>query len=342
MFERYPTAMQSVYLDLQSRHLQQRVNELGGSPVLREVRGKKFWYAQIAIKGRKVQRYIGPDDAGTREIIEHARSAEADARKIRQSNRTLVRQLVSMGAPRLEPNPGAVLRAMAQVGVFRLGGTLVGTHAFRLYALELGVPLRSLAEPTQDVDIAAFQRLSLAIGDRIDPSLGEALGALGLEAAPSLDPLHPTKWVTKGGGADVEFLSPSFTEQEGPVRLEVFDGWAQSLHYLNYLIAEPIPAVALYLDGILAQIPRPERYAIHKLIVAQRRSRPNRPKARKDLDQAHDLIEVLAVDRPFDLEDAYLTAMERGPKWRRLIAASLKQRPDIKTKLAFGEIVNVS
>lgn len=341
MTDRYPTATQSVYIDLRTRHLDQRVNELGGTPVLRELRNKKYWYAQIAIKGRKIQRYIGPDTEDVRAQIDRAKWAEADARKARRSNRALVRQLQSMGGPTLEPNPGSVLRAMAKVGVFRLGGTLIGTHAFKLYALELGVHLSDASQATQDVDIAAFQRLSLAIGDRIDASLGESLGALGLEAAPSLDPGDPTRWIAKGGGADVEFLSPSFSDTEGPVRLEAFDGWAQGLHFLNYPIAEPIPAVALYLDGVLVQVPRPERYAIHKLIVAQRRSRTNRAKARKDLDQARDLVEVLAIDRPYDLEDAYLTALNGGPKWRRYLSASLKQRPDIRARLNFGDAVNI-
>ncbi|WP_269746877.1 GSU2403 family nucleotidyltransferase fold protein [Oceanibaculum pacificum] len=35
--------------------------------------------------------------------------------------------------------------------------------------------------------------------------------------------------------------------------------------------AEPIPAAVIYRRGILVQIPRPERFAIHKLIVSERR-----------------------------------------------------------------------
>lgn len=85
----------------------------------------------------------------------------------------------------------------------------------------------------------------------------------------------------------------------------------------------------MYLDGILVQVPRPERYAIHKLIVAQRRRGGNRSKATKDLDQAADLIEVLAIDRRDDLDDAFETATTSGPKWREAIKSSLARRPDI-------------
>ena len=330
MIDRYPTSMQSAYLDLRTRLLDCRVNELGGTPVLRKIKGRSYWYAAVAIKGHKVHRYIGPDDPEMRDRIEQAQSAVEDEKAARSTNRALVNQLDSMGAPKLDANTGSVLRAMAKVGVFRLGGTLVGTHAYRLYALELGVRLRGLYEATQDVDIAAFEQLSLAVDDKVDPSLGEALGALNMEPAPSLHQMRPTRWITKGGGAVIDFLAPSFTEEEGPVRLEAFEGWAQGLHFLNYLIAEPIHAVALYLEGILVQIPRPERYAVHKLIVAQRRKKSERLKAQKDLDQAQDLIEALAVDRPEDLEDALETATEAGPKWRQAIEVSLEQRPEIK------------
>lgn len=336
-FDRFPTAMQSVYLDLRSRHLDQRVNSLGGTPKRRSIAGKTYWYAEVAIKGRKIQRYIGPDDEETRARVEQAREAVEDARIARQGNRALVKQLEAMGAPRLDPNTGTVLNAMATTGVFRLGGTLIGTHAYRLYAMELGVRLRGLFEATQDVDVASFERLSLALDDKVDPSLQDALGGLGLEPAPALDARHPTRWRTRKTDLEVDFLAPSFTDEEGPVRLEALEVWAQGLHFLNYLIAEPIQAVALYLDGILVQIPRPERYAIHKLIVAQRRNAANRVKSRKDLDQARDLIEVLAMDRPYELEDAYTAAMEIGPAWRDAISRSLANRGDIRALLPVSQ-----
>lgn len=327
--------MQSAYLDLLARHLDRRVNELGGVPVRRMIKGRTYWYAEVAIKGCKVHRYIGPDSEDLRGRIDRARQAVDDARTARLNNRALVRQLESMNAPRLDANTGSLLRAMATVGVFRLGGTLVGTHAYRLYALELGTRLAGLFDATEDVDIASFAHLSLAVSDRVEPALGDALGGLGLKPVASLDQGRPTRWSAPGGGGlRVDFLAPSFSEDQGVIRLAAFDGWAQGLHFLNYLIAEPIQAVAIYLDGVLVQIPRPERYAIHKLIVAQRRNRANRAKIRKDLDQARDLIEILAADRRDDLIDAFEKAMDSGPKWRDAIVQSLEQRPDIKGMLS--------
>lgn len=109
--------------------------------------------------------------------------------------------------------------------------------------------------------------------------------------------------------------------------------YAQALSFLNYLIADPIPAVAIYRSGVLVQIPRPERYAVHKLIVAQRREGSAKAKAKKDLDQAEALIQVLSEDRPAELEDAFDAAMAKGQKWQRAIKRSMRQRLEIARRL---------
>ena len=126
----------------------------------------------------------------------------------------------------------------------------------------------------------------------------------------------------------VEFLTPAFGE-ERVKPLPALGVSAQALNYLNYLIAEPIAAVALYRSGILVQLPRPERFAIHKLIVADRRhGGPDQAKARKDRGQAAFLISVLAEDRPDDLREAFIDALSRGPRWRERLDASLARLPE--------------
>jgi hypothetical protein len=109
---------------------------------------------------------------------------------------------------------------------------------------------------------------------------------------------------------------------------------AQSLHHLNFLIAGPIHAPLLYRSGVLVQIPRPERFAIQKLIVAdRRRAYPDRLRARKDRAQAELLIEVLSDERPTKLVEAYETALARGPAWRSRISASLDLMPKTRKRL---------
>lgn len=87
--------------------------------------------------------------------------------------------------------------------------------------------------------------------------------------------------------------------------------------------------MALYRSGVLFQVPRPERFAIHKLIVTDRRKAgPDQAKARKDRGQAALLVSVLAEDRPDDLRVSYRDALSRGQRWRERIEASLKRLPE--------------
>jgi hypothetical protein len=202
--------------------------------------------------------------------------------------------------------------------------------AFRLYSAELGVRLGEALAATEDLDIAAFENLKLVIDDKVDPSLADTFKALKLSPAPGLDRKNrPTRWIMQGGGTMIDFLAPKMREESDILMLEPLGVYAQALSFLNFLIAEPIPAVGLYRSGVLVQIPRPERYAIHKLIVAQRRAASSQAKAQKDLAQAEALIRILADDRPYTLAEAYETAIRTGPKWQEAIGNSLAQRPAI-------------
>lgn len=57
--------------------------------------------------------------------------------------------------------------------------------------------------------------------------------------------------------------------------------------------------------GILVNVPAPARFALHKLIVARSRTATQQTKSGKDLDQAAQIIELLAEDRPGDLAAAW-------------------------------------
>lgn len=91
------------------------------------------------------------------------------------------------------------------------------------------------------------------------------------------------------------------------------------LGFLDYLIHTPVRSVLLHKAGIPVRVPAPERYALHKLIVAtRRRTDPHgQTKRDKDIHQAGALIEALIQRRRHhDLLDAWLDAWERGPKWQ--------------------------
>ena len=92
---------------------------------------------------------------------------------------------------------------------------------------------------------------------------------------------------------------------------------AQPLRFLDYLLYGEVPTVVLHGAGIAVNVPAPERFAVHKLIVATRRAGAGRLKAAKDAAQAGSLIQALVATRQGDmLRDAWDDAVGRGPHWR--------------------------
>ena len=110
--------------------------------------------------------------------------------------------------------------------------------------------------------------------------------------------------------------------------------YAQALHFLNYLIAGPLTVPLLYRSGALIQVPRPERFAIHKLIVSERRRGTDAiQKAQKDRSQAAFLIRVLTEEDPHALAEAHHDALAKGAAWRDAIAAALIRLPQAAKQL---------
>jgi len=323
------------YHDLLRLHLDDSVSELKGKAQLHERNGRGYWYDSYRVGSQMKHGYIGEDTPELRARLERLTEIKAEA-KTRDAERSrLVRLLRSEGLTALDAGTGSLLGAMQRIGVFRLGGTLIGTMAFRLYEGELGLRLGTdAAAMTGDVDIASFERLSVALGDTVSEPLNEVLGDLSFDPVPSLDKGKVWRWRQTDKSTMVEFLTPSFEADEGLKPLPSLGVSAQALHFLNFLLARPIPAVGLYRSGVLVQIPRPEAFAIHKLIVADRREGRDAIKARKDLAQAALLVAVLAEDRPGELREAWEEARDSGPKWRGHIDASLKKLPETAELIA--------
>jgi hypothetical protein len=319
----------SAYTDLVRLLRDDAVSGVVGKPTLKQRGNKAYWYAARRVGSDMRFFYIGEDNEETRVRIDRIEALHATAKERQAERSRLVRLLRAEGLTPTDRATGSVLAAMADVGTFRLGGTLVGTNAFRLYEGELGVrlPIGGMAN-TGDIDIAQFEKLSVALEDRVDPALSETFSALKFAPLPGLDPGRTWRWTQGGSGQLVEFLTPAFGAET--IRdLPALGVNAQGLNYLNFLIAEPIHAAAIYRSGVLVQVPRPERYAIHKLIIADRRREGSGSlKAAKDREQAAFLVAAMAEDRPDDLREAYAAAMDVGPRWREHIAQSLKRMGD--------------
>lgn len=319
----------SAYTDLVRLLKDDALSGIDGSPTLKQRGDRAYWYAVRRVGTAMRFFYIGEDTSETRARIDHIEELRARAKERQAERSRLVRLLRAEGMTPTDRATGSILSALAAAGTFRLGATIVGTNAFRLYEGELGVrlPLGGVAN-TGDIDIAQFEKLSIALEDQVDPSLAETFSALKFDPLPSYPPSQTWRWSQGGSGQLVEFLTPAFGEET--IRpLPALGVSAQALNYLNFLIAEPIHAAVIYRSGVLVQVPRPERFAIHKLIIAdRRRDGAGSLKAAKDREQAAFLIAALAEDRPDDLSRAYLTAQEVGPRWREHIVNSLNRMPN--------------
>lgn len=287
----------------------------------KEVGGRRYWYFQTGSAEERAQKYVGPETPELLEQIKHHKAARDDERERRSLVSTLVR---SFRLPRPIPEIGNVVEALAEAGIFRLRGVLVGTVAYQTYSSMLGVRLPLAVLQTGDVDIAQFKNVSVAVEDNTPPML-----AVLRKADPTFrevphvsDGRRVASYAAKGG-LRVDFLTPNEgADTDRPQRLPAYQTDAQPLRFLDYLIHEPEPAIILHGAGIYVHVPAPERYAVHKLIISRRRT-AGKAKREKDIKQAEALLEVLMEKRPQELKLAWREAYERGQTWRKLLAEGM-------------------
>ena len=340
--------MQTVYAELADRAWTGNFREImdaGGTPHKRIVKEREYWYWHPATRNghRPPARYLGPDTPEVRRRIE-TRVERAEARKDRIG---MVRALRAGGMPAPDGLSGNVLAALADAGAFRLRAVVVGSVAFQCYLPMLGFRAPNAAARTGDLDIGQFPAISIAVDDRIEPDLLSVLKSVdpAFEAIPS--PFYPhrtLRYAIRGGSQErfvVDVLAPlSGPPRDRPVHLPALEGDAQPLRFLDFLLYQEIEALVLHGTGIPVKVPAPERFAVHKLLVAARRRKDtaNRIKARKDVEQAALLVRVLASDRPEELRDAWDEMRGRGPAWREAADRGRKDLPpDVQDLLPMPE-----
>jgi hypothetical protein len=289
------------------------------------VDGREYWYFHHA-QAEPARRYVGPvaDKALTARVTAFKRVKD-DVRGRRKLVSTLIREA---GLPAAERMTGDVVEALEKAGIFRLRGVLVGPVAFQTYSAHLGVRLAGAAMQTGDADFAQYHSISAAVGDAMPPIL-EVLRTIEPSFRPiphAADGTRSTRYVNDRN-YHVEFLTPnrgSDDHADRPVQMPALGGTAaQPLRFLDFLIREPIRAVLLHKAGVPVLVPAPERYAVHKFIVASRRRNDanGTGKQEKDVHQARLLIEALALTRQqAGLAEAFAEAWKRGPHWREAIS----------------------
>lgn len=306
-FDRLPEALQTLYAELLDQAVEAEAEERAlrlpppGTFVRKKVHRGTYWYLQRSEGGGKRQVYLGPGSPELVRRIDEVRARRRELRPDAERRAALVEMLRNGGAPRPGPAAGRVLRLLAESGLFRLGGVLVGTQAFAAYGNMLGVRMTS--------DEGEDEAIAVAVDpDAVPPDASRALDDSDprLHAVPFLDRQIPsTSFTIRGRPVRVDLPTPRRGDEERPVALPLLEAAARPLPFVEYLLASPQAAVVLAEGGVLARVPQPARYALHKLWLASERPAAQRAKSADDLRQAAQLLEVLLADRPQDLRTAW-------------------------------------
>jgi hypothetical protein len=326
-FEFFPLQVRTAYAEALERLEELEVTNLTAnlascSLLVRNIRGRKYVYAQGRLAdGSARHAYLGPLNERSEAIVERFNKEKAKAGLEHKNIDTLAKMLRSVDVPSLDPIEWRVVSALAADGVFRVGGVLVGTIAYRCIAGYLGVRFPSASAVTADVDIASTNVPVAIIPEVVCPQT--ALERLEMGFSPMLEAdtaLYGSRFKAGDGEFKVEFLTPLKGRDTGKrTEIRQLGIPAIPLRFLDYLIVEPVLAIALGRKPVLVRVPSPARYAVHKLIVAQERKAS--PKSQKDLEQSFDLQRVLLKLDPEGLEEAFDDARQRGSGWVKRVDA---------------------
>lgn len=315
-----PLPLQTLYADLvQQVHA---VVERPASLYRREIKSVAYIYAKRTAGVTRRDLFLGrADDPSVldRSTVIEQENAAAKARS------SLVSALRRAGIPSPTAALAQVLDTLEEAGLLRQA-VVVGTAAYQCYSAPVGHMLPASAMTTQDADLATA---SLAISS-IDAN--ETLEAILRRADPSFRPLPgldraaPPSHFRSASGFVVDLLTPQLRRNDpNPMPLPALAAGAAPLQHLAWLIADPVDAAVLHRSGIAVRIPQPARFAVHKLLVAQKRGGDTTKRA-KDLVQAGALITALKAADPFALSDAYEDACAQGTTgWKRPVERSLME-----------------
>lgn len=327
LFTQHPLALQTLFGDLERWAMSQPESFVGtaGSVIERSNASGFAFYAHQSYDGdgKRRERYVaGPVGAPEAEAAAAAlRDRIEDTKRQVSSLRLLARE----GFAVVDTRTSATLSSLANHGVFRAGGMLIGSHAYGVIINRMGI--HAAAYATEDVDIA--RREALAFGKHPGVSFFEMLSESGIRffEVPDLDRKRPTTSYAKVGRSTfiVDLLVPSRDESFPVVPVPELKAHATGLPYLGYLLAESQLAALLAKEGACTvRVPLPERFALHKLLVSQLRSGRS-AKAQKDLQQAAVLAAALAEHFPGALEEARSKIPKRAAKYLRRALPLLHQ-----------------
>jgi hypothetical protein len=295
--------------------LNRSIADLPGGFAKKVVAGRTYWYYQVKNPdGQLRQSYVGPDDAPTQALIE--RHGDPAQKLAQQQLVRMARAAMELGCADIPPKHARVIERLADSGLFSAGGILVGTHAFLAYQNVFGVRW-SAGAATLDLDFAhAGRNVSLALPENLKLDTNAAIDSLQMGFIPNQAQTSFRK--ADEPDFDLDFLTSRGRTGDKPVTLARLNLTMQPLRFMELSLQDPMRTTLLARSGpIVVNLPRPERYALHKLLVFGERAQAQRTKARKDIAQAAALLDYLLTHDTAQIATMWTDVNNRGPGWRK-------------------------
>lgn len=320
--QRLDLQAQTLYAELLQRVLSDTIaaplEKLGRSFVSKKIGRKIYWYLQHRQSTGMKQTYLGPETPELLLVIESSRAAGKSREPDIARRKELCTAIRAMGFPRWPRPLISTLETLANSGVFHLGAILIGTPAYAACIITLGFRSTIGTALTGDIDLQIEPAPQSSLPDAAAINVGSVLERvkLGFFPVPGLDPRSPTTtFKVRDGDLLVQFLTADTRGDGKAVFVAQLGTAAQPMPFMEYLTPEPMKAVLPFDAGILVNVPNPARFAWHKLIVASNRPAHERAKARKDVEQAADLIYAVCQSDPDSMEETFTAAYARGGPW---------------------------
>ena len=339
LYRKHPQALATTYADVENHALHQDEILVGtpGAISVRENANKTRFYVRQFYDFDRTKRdqylcQVGAPDCDAQ--IGAWKTRIEEARQLQASVRLLAREGYSV----LQSKHLAALAPLSRHGIFGAGAVLVGTHAFEVIVNRLGI--RVAAFSTEDVDVARAGKL--ALGSVPKGGLLAMLRESGIDFVdvPRLKRgAPPTSYKEKGRSRfTFDLLVPVAGERIETLPVPELDAHATGLPYLRYLLTETQTGAAMSSHGVAAvRIPVPERFALHKAVIAQLRV-GRTEKSRKDLRQAAVLIAAMGELHPGALEAAFVKTAASSREYIRksleTMRADLESHPQAWDEVA--------
>lgn len=334
-YSELPLSAQTAYAELAERarafELDNALAGLSGSFHTLTRKNKDYWYFSYRETGVERSRviYVGPDNAQVRALVEKFRSARNPKALAPQALAA-----INLGNAPVAPKHFRVIKRLAEYGLFRAGALLVGTHAFIACGNLLGVRWHD-ATATLDIDLAhAGKNVSLALPADLNIDRHDALQSLemGLLPIAELDGSIGTQYRNPADAElRVDFLTSKGRSRK-PVKLPALNIALEPLKFMEFPLEGTTQACIFGRTGACTvNLPAPERYAVHKLVVYGERPVAQRTKATKDLLQVAALAAYFAeTGQAAAFNAAWRDLVSRGQGWR----SRAKQGRDALFRLA--------